>query len=157
MVIRGKGRVVFGENVQIGVINSPHYISSYGYIEPRLKDAVISIGDNTSINNGVSLVAEKNITIGKNVLMGYNCQVTDSNFHDLHPKKRLQPDNNPKAVKIGNNVFLGNNVTILKGVELGDNTVVGAASVVTKSFPENVILAGNPAKVIQKLSDIIID
>ena len=59
--------------------------------------------------------------------------------------------NIPKKVSIGNNVWIGGGVTILPGVSLGNNVVVGAGSVVTKSFPDNVIIAGNPATIIKKL------
>ena len=57
----------------------------------------------------------------------------------------------PSKVEIGNNVWIGGGVTILPGVSIGNNTVVGAGSVVTKSFPDNVVIAGNPAKIIKKL------
>ena len=58
-----------------------------------------------------------------------------------------------KSVLIGDNVFIGQNVTILKGVKIGDNVVIGNGAVVTKSFPDNVIIAGNPAKIIKKIEE----
>ncbi len=147
----GKGRLQFGTNVNFGVINSPLFYSSYSYLEARNQQASVVIGDNVNINNAFSIIAEKSIIIGSNVLIGYNCQIADSDFHDLDIHNRAQTDPSPMEVIIRDNVFIGNNVTILKGVEIGKNTVVANGSVVTKSFPESVIIGGVPAKVIKEL------
>ena len=148
IVFRGQGEVVIGENVQMGVVNSPNFYNSYAYIEPRNKDAKIIFGNHISINNNFSAVSEKQITIKDYVLIGANCKISDSNFHDLNPEKRNQTDPDPQDVTIGKNVFIGNDVTILKGVTIGENSVVGSNSVVTNSFPDDVVIAGIPAKVI---------
>ena len=65
--------------------------------------------------------------------------------------KRKKGIPNSAPIKIGNNVFIGDNVTILKGVIIGDNAVIGNGSIVTKSIPSNVIATGNPANVIKEL------
>jgi len=86
------------------------------------------------------------ITIGENTIFANNVTVV-SNNHDLYDKDKYIA----KPVVIGNECWLGAGVTILPGVTLGNNVVVGANSVVTKSFPKNMIVAGNPAKVIKTL------
>ncbi len=151
VVCNGLGKISFGANVNFGVINSPFFYNSYSYIEARNKDASISFGNNVNINNSFSVISEKRITIGNDVLIGYNCQIADSDFHDLRKDKRQQTDPSPEEVIIKNNVFIGNNVTILKGVVLGENVVVASGSVVTKSFPENIIIGGVPAKILKEL------
>lgn len=151
VVLRGKGKIVFGDNVNLGVINSPLFYNTYAYIESRNKEAVIEFGNNININNSFSAVAEKGIIIQDNVLIGYNCSIMDSDFHNLNPLKRSETDPNPQEVIICKNVFIGNNVVILKGVKIDKNTVVAANTVVTKSFPANVIIGGNPAKIIREL------
>jgi acetyltransferase-like isoleucine patch superfamily enzyme len=151
VVLRGKGIVSFGSNVSFGVINSPMFYNTYAYIEPRHSDSKISFGNYIKVNNNFSVVSEKSIIIKDNVIIGYNCRISDSNFHDLDPKRRLKKDPDIQEVIIGSNVFLGNDVTVLKGVCIGDNSVVAAGSIVTKSFPENVIIGGVPAKIIREL------
>lgn len=151
VVIRGKGVVSFGKQVSFGVINSPYYYNTYAYIEARTENSIIEFGENVNINNSFSAVSERKIVIKNNVLVGFNCAITDSNFHDLNPKNRKITDPNPAEVRIEDNVFIGNNVTILKGVTIGKNTVVAAGSIVTKSFPENVVIGGAPAKIISHL------
>lgn len=151
IVLRGKGKISVGSNVNIGVINSPLFYNSYAYIEARNKNSSLKFGNNIHINNGFSIVSEKNITIYDNVLIGFNCHIIDSNFHNLNIDKRLETDPNPKEVIIKENVFIGNNVTILKGVSLGENLVVANGAVVTKSFPANVVVGGVPAKIVSEL------
>ena len=151
MVCNGKGTIRFGNNVNFGVINSPMFYNSYAYIEARTENSIINFGDNVFINNNFSIVSEKSIHIGNNVLIGFNCSISDSSFHNLKIEKRMETDPSPQAVIIGDNVFIGNNVTIIKGVEIGANCVIAAGAVVTKSFPKHVIIGGVPAQIISNL------
>jgi maltose O-acetyltransferase len=74
----------------------------------------------------------------------------DSDFHDLDPEKRDQPGK-CKGVCIGNNVFIGANVTVLKGAKIGNNSVIASGSIVTGHIPDNTVAAGNPCKIIRSL------
>lgn len=151
LLLKGKGKISFGDNVQIGVVASPHFYSHYTYLEARNSDSEISIGDNVAINNAFSTVAFSKISIQKNVIIGVNCSIIDNNGHRLEPEKRNDEVLQSAAVFIDENVFLGDNVTILKGVTIGKNSVIGNGSVVTNNIPDNVIAAGNPARVIRNL------
>ena len=150
-VFRGKGKIEFGDNVAFGVIDSPYFLNTYSYIEARNHSSLITFGNNVSINNNFSVISEMKIVIGDNVLIGFNCQIMDSNFHDLNPANRKNTDPSPEEIIIKNNAFIGNNVTILKGVTIGENVVVASGSIVTKSFKDNVVIAGVPASVISQL------
>ncbi|HRZ75298.1 MAG TPA: acyltransferase [Flavobacterium sp.] len=150
LLLKGKGSISFGNNVQIGVVASPNYFSHYAYLEARESNSAIQIGNNVSINNAFSAVAFSKILIGDNVLIGTNCSLMDNDAHHLASNKRHESSIS-KEIVIENNVFIGSNVTILKGVTIGENTVIGNGSVVTKSIPKNVIAAGNPAHVIREL------
>ena len=152
MLLSGRGLIVFGKNINLGVRSSPYFYSGYGYVDARKSFSKISIGDNVWINNNISIVSEsEGITIGNDTLIGLNVSISDTDGHDLHPDKRLMGTQNTQSIKIGNNVFIGNNVKILKGVIIGDNSVIANSSVVTKSIPANVIAGGNPAKVIKEI------
>ncbi|MEO6631147.1 MAG: DapH/DapD/GlmU-related protein [Mucilaginibacter sp.] len=153
-LIRGEGKVIFDSNVNIGVVQSPGFYSTYCYIDSRSSVSVISIGENVYINNNACLISEgEGIFIGSNVLIGPNFNAFDSDFHELHPQNRLSKPQKTAKVEIGQNVFIGANVTILKGVAIGKNSVIASNSVVSKSIPGDVIAGGNPCKVIK---DIII-
>lgn len=151
VICKGNGIITFKENVNFGVVNAPSFLNTYGYIEARTSSSRIDFGNNIRINNAVAIISEKQITIKDNVIIGYSCTIMDSNFHDLTFNKRHETDPNPQEVIIEENVFIGNNVTILKGVVIGENCVVGAGSIVTKSFPANLVIGGNPAKIIKNL------
>jgi maltose O-acetyltransferase len=84
-------------------------------------------------------------------LIGTGCSIIDNDGHDLSMEKRIIGNPKMAEVYICQNVFLGSNVTILKGVTIGKNSVIGNSSVVINDIPENVIAAGNPAKVIRNL------
>ncbi len=151
-LLSGSGTIVFGKNVNLGVVQSSFFYTGYGYIEARDLKSKITIGDNVKINNNFNICSEgEGIEIGKDTLIGLNFEVSDSDFHDLQPDKRISGTPNMKKVIIGKNVFIGSNVKILKGVKIGDNSVIANSSVVTKSIPSNVIAGGYPAKVIRKL------
>lgn len=152
IVVRGKGKITFGDNVNIGVVNSPLFLNTYAYIEARHQDSNIILGNNIHINNSFSIVSEKKVIIKNDVFIGYNCSIVDSNFHDLNLNNRKKTDPSPEEVIVGNNVFIGNDVSILKGVEIGDNCVVASGAIVTKSFKSNLIIGGVPAKIIKTIA-----
>ncbi len=124
------------------------------------------IGDFT-LMNGALVMAEEWIEIGSHCLVSWNVGIADSDFHPLEPAQRridahaLAPffqDRPPRPklrtapVIIRDNVWIGMNATILKGVTIGENSVVAAGAVVTKSVAANVVVAGNPAVVIRILN-----
>ncbi|MGH7866710.1 MAG: acyltransferase [Candidatus Dormibacteraceae bacterium] len=111
--------------------------------------ARIIIGDRVAMS-GTVIGAAESITIGDDVLCGANVTITDTDWHGLPADRRLLPGRSASVV-IGNNVWLGLNVIVLKGVTIGSNTVVGAGSLVSKSLPENVVAGGIPAKPIKRL------
>ncbi len=150
--LNGLGKIEFGSNVTIGFESSPFLYSGYGYIEARNLNSLISIEERVFINNNVVIISEgEGITISKNTLIGINCEIYDSDFHNLAADKRLTGEPGTSKVLIENNVFIGSNVKILKGVTIGENSIIGSGSVVTKSIPKNVIAAGVPAQEIRKL------
>lgn len=110
----------------------------------------IIIGQGTHINKHANIVSNSNITIGKNCLLAINVSIFD---HEHIFSRKIHPTTKDlskgKNIKIGDDVYIGNNSVILKGVSLGDHVVVGANSVVTKSFPKYSIIAGAPAKIVK--------
>ena len=113
----------------------------------------IVIGENCGIS-GATIYAFESITIGDDTLIGANCKIVDNDFHPLEVDYRkpefIQSHTKRSPVIIGKNCFIGMNSIILKGTELGNNVIVGAGSVVHGTFPDNCIIAGNPAKIIKK-------
>jgi len=123
-------------------INHPTIIST------RSKEAKIIIGDNVGISGG-SICAENSIIIGSNTLIGSNCDIIDTDFHPIKYQRRLSNPNSgaSKPIRIGKNVFIGTRSIILKGVSIGDNSVIAAGSVVSKNVPSNSIyIAGRIKK-----------
>jgi acetyltransferase-like isoleucine patch superfamily enzyme len=113
-----------------------------------LPGAILEIGDHLAMTGG-TICATECITIGHHVTVGANTTIIDSDFHPLQPRARLQEPSVAKRapIQIGNDVFIGMQSLILKGVTLGDGCVVGAGSVVTRDVAAGVIVAGNPAQV----------
>ena len=121
------------------------------------------VGDFTLLN-GALIMAEEKIDIGSYCLISWGVGIADSDFHPLEPAQRLidaqalapffkdrppRPRLTTAPVKICNNVWIGMNAVILKGVTIGDNSVVAAGAVVTKSVPANTVVAGNPATTVK--------
>ena len=124
-----------------------------------------SIGDFTLVN-GALIMAEERIEIGSHCLISWNVGLADSDFHPIDAAQRLidtqalapffegrppRPALRTAPVIICDNVWIGMNAVILKGVTIGENSVVAAGAVVTKSVPPNVVVAGNPGIVVRKL------
>ena len=105
------------------------------------------------MNNNFVAIALRNIQIGNNVMIGTNVEMIDNDGHNLDPAKRRTSIVNSMDILIGDNVWIGSNVKILKGVKIGQNSVVSNGAVVTKSFAKDVVIGGIPAKVIKSIYD----
>jgi acetyltransferase-like isoleucine patch superfamily enzyme len=149
----GRGEIHFKGRVNIGFFPSPYFLNGYAYIEARKHSAKVIIDNDTWINNNFVAVSEhKSITIGKNVFIGTFVEIYDSNFHGLESDRRsISSPQEASDVVIEDNVFIGSNVKILKGVTIGQDSVIANGSIVTKNIPSGVIAGGNPAKVIRQL------
>jgi acetyltransferase-like isoleucine patch superfamily enzyme len=124
------------------------------WIVPPLTAAVgkyVSIGEGTYANMNLTLIDDWKITIGKNVLIGPNVTLCTTG-HPVHPKHR-QDGMYSFPITIGDNVWLGGNVMVLPGVTIGENSVIGAGSVVTKDIPANVVAFGSPCKVYREINE----
>ena len=118
------------------------FICDYGYN--------IEIGENFYSNHNLTILDCSNVIFGNNVFIGPNCSFYTAE-HPIDFETRNKGLEYAKPIKIGNNVWLGGSVTILSGVIVGNNVVIGAGSVVTKDIPDNCIVAGVPAKVIKRI------
>ncbi|AXQ78684.1 sugar O-acetyltransferase [Streptococcus chenjunshii] len=129
-----------GANITI----NPGFVCDYG--------CHIYVGENFYANFNCTFLDVCKITIGDNAMIGPNCQLLTP-LHPIEAKKRIKGLEYGAPITIGHNVWLGGGVTILPGVTLGNNVVVGAGSVVTKSFGNDLVLAGNPARIIKRLGN----
>ncbi|MBQ0760515.1 MAG: acetyltransferase-like isoleucine patch superfamily enzyme [Zhongshania sp.] len=144
---------ISGPNIEIGqcatVIGEPDNRVKIGVWGADEKSGRIKIGDYVLISPGTRISAANEIIIGDSVMMANGVYITDSDWHDLYDRSRRSETLTP--VHIANNVWLGDRCTILKGVSIGENSVVAACAVVSKDVPANVIVAGNPAVIVKNL------
>ncbi|MDD9148167.1 acyltransferase [Sporolactobacillus sp. CQH2019] len=136
-----------------------------GNLEVQRAGGIINVGKKCYIGDGTRIWSAENITIGDNVLIAHNCNIFDN---DTHPKdikeRRLDAEDiiwngirrnfcslGKKPVIIEDDVWIGANVSILKGVSIGKGSIIGTGSVVTSNIPAESIAVGNPAKVIKKI------
>lgn len=112
----------------------------------------LSIGDRTFINADFLIIGGGSVVLGADCLIGPRCAIyTPNHAQDL--TRRLGGWELPEPVLIGNNVWLGGSVTITPGVTIGDNSIIGAGSVVTRDIPANVIAVGNPCRPIKPIPE----
>ncbi|WKD51613.1 acyltransferase [Microbulbifer spongiae] len=144
---------VFGANIRLG--NYPHLISNtekcirFTTFGHKGGEAFITIGHYVLISPGVRISAAHSIEIGDACMLAANVYITDSDWHGVY--NRTRPFRCTAPVRLGNNVWIGDSATICKGVSIGDHSVVGAGSIVTRDVPANVVVAGNPAKPVKTI------
>lgn len=138
------GQIKIGDNVRI---NSARWANPIGNKDKTcfqiIDNGQIIIGNNVGISN-TSITSAVCVSIGDNVLIGSGTEITDTDFHEL--PIGISKSVKTKPVIIEDSAFIGSNCTILKGVHIGQNSVIGANSVVTKSIPAGETWAGIPAK-----------
>ncbi|MBL0358091.1 MAG: acyltransferase [Chitinophagaceae bacterium] len=144
--------ISIGNNCSFRSDNSSNMIgiNRHCMLSTHSKTAVISIGNHCGFS-GTVIGAKEKIIIGDDVMCGANTLITDFDWHGILPHERKTSSGDSSPILIGNNVFIGYGSIVLKGVTIGDNSVIGANSVVTRDIPANVIAGGNPCKVIKNL------
>lgn len=110
----------------------------------------IEIGHNFYANHNLTILDGAKVTFGDNVFIGPNCGFYTAG-HPVEAKPRNEGLEYAHPITVGHNVWIGGHVVVLPGVNIGDNSVIGAGSVVTKNIPANVIAVGNPCKVIRQI------
>lgn len=120
----------------------PNFFCDYGYN--------IEFNGFVYINHNSVFLDCAPIKIGNNTFIGPNCGFYTA-IHPINAKERIEGLESAKPITIGNSVWIGGNVTILPGVNIGDRAVIGAGSVVVKDIPSDVVAVGNPCKIIKKI------
>lgn len=128
----------YGDNITIG--DRVFINVNCTFVDGKRSDGMKASGEKVDD----ALLANSNISIGSDCLIGPNVQLLAIS-HDINPRARLEKHNYVDDIIIGNNVWLGGGVIVLAGVTIGENSVIGAGSVVTKNVDENSFYAGNPA------------
>lgn len=155
VILRFTGAIRIGNNVTLRSHDYGYHTSIYAptrLMTDTSENAIIEIGDDTRIN-GASIHATEKIIIGKNCLIASNVTILDSDGHGVFMSERTLSNPVSLPVLIEDNVWIGMNSIILKGVTIGKNSIIGAGSVVTKSVPANCIAAGNPARVVKSIDN----
>ncbi|MBQ9945990.1 MAG: sugar O-acetyltransferase [Clostridia bacterium] len=126
------------------------------YIEPPLHanwaGKHVHFGKNVYANFGLTLVDDTHIYVGDGTMLGPNVVIATAG-HPILPELREKQYQFNLPVHIGKNCWLGAGVIVMPGVTIGDNSVIGAGSVVTKDIPSNVVAVGNPCRVLREISD----
>lgn len=132
---------LLGKTKKNYLIEQP-FFCDYGYN--------IEIGENFYSNHNLIILDGNKVIFGDNVFIAPNCAFYTAG-HPIDVNRRNQGLEYAKPIKIGNNVWIGGNVVVLPGVTIGDNTVIGAGSIVTRDIPANVVAVGNPCRVIKQI------
>lgn len=152
IVVTRKGNFKIGKNFRL---NSGNKYNLIGRNQQSIfcVSGKLEIGNNCGMSS-VAIVCHEKIIIGDNVMVGGNTVIYDTDFHTLDAKTRGTNSDltlaKKKAIVLQNNVFIGAHTTILKGVTIGQNSIIGACSVISKDIPPNEIWGGNPAKFIKE-------
>ena len=155
MILNPQHLKIFGENISIGdyatlICSSDKKIDISTWQTDKLNGS-ISLGNYILISPGTSIRSAESIDIGDSTMIASDVVITDSDWHGIYDRTDYVAT--PKPVKIHKNVWIGERSIILKGTRIGENSIIGAGSVVHGDIPPNSIYAGNPAKEVKKLDE----
>lgn len=147
--INGRGRIVLGCAVRLSG-KSGFTFGNRHYARPLLE-----VGDGTFIGHGCSIAVAESVRIGSRCLLAGGVRIADYDGHPIDAARRRAGEPTPseaiRPVIIGDDVWIGFGAIILKGVTIGDKAIVGAGAVVTRDVPSEVVVAGNPARIVKDL------
>lgn len=141
-VIKNYGRMLIGERLRLTSTTARCELFSG-------PDGTLEIGEGVFINYGVAISAQQLVRIGDACSFGPQVLIMDNDYHAVDDRERTPPS---QSVILERNVWLGARVIVLKGVTIGENSVVGAGSVVTRDIPANVVAVGSPARVLRDIN-----
>lgn len=146
LIITGPGKVVVGEHCFFdAATGQPNKIQTF---DPA---ATVTIGDFCYLN-GIEIAAQTSVTLGSRCIVA-DCLIMDTDFHSIESNRHdASAPVKTKPVEIAENVWIGNRTIILKGVRVGENSVVGAGTVVRQSVPPNAVVIGNPQQIAKMLA-----
>jgi len=147
-IIKNNGKMVLGDKVCIESFPDGEYCRTK--IITDKSTSKIHIGKN-SVIRGTTIWASTEISIGDNFLSAPFVWIVDNDAHGIQPGRRSNKFAKSSPIRLGNNVWIGYRAMVLKGVTIGDNSVVAAGAVVTKDVPANSLVAGVPARIIKSV------
>lgn len=155
MILNPQHLKIFGKNISIGdyatlICSSDKKIDISTWQTDKLNGS-ISLGNYILISPGTSIRSAESIDIGDSTMIASDVVITDSDWHGIYDRTDYVAT--PKPVKINKNVWIGERSIILKGTQIGENSIIGAGSVVHGDIPPNSVYAGNPAKEVKKLDE----
>ncbi len=146
--VRAHGKHIrIGRNVHI--ITTPDRLVSLSSWTFGEHQGHINIGNNVLLCPGVRLDSASEINVGDNCMFAAGSYITDADWHDLYDRTKAVGQTEP--VTLADNVWIGDGAIVCKGVSIGENSIIGAGSVVASDIPADSIAAGNPARVIKQL------
>ena len=153
MILKPQHLRIFGSNIHLGdfvtiICASDKKIDLSTWQTDKL-NGELHIGGYVLMSPGINIRCAKKITIGKSTMIASDVTITDSDWHGIYDRTDYVAS--PKEISIGENVWIGERSLILKGSKIGNNSIIGAGSVVTGEIPPNSVYAGNPAKFIKDL------
>lgn len=153
ILIQGRGKIELGNNVTIYSRYTINPIGGDRTVFQVLDGASLKIGNNVGMSH-VIIAAFQSVIIEDEVMLGAGCKIFDTDFHSMDYEERIHgKDSDVKTlpVRIKKGAFVGADTLILKGVTIGEKSIIGAGAVVTKDIPDGEIWAGNPARYIKKV------
>jgi acetyltransferase-like isoleucine patch superfamily enzyme len=146
--IEGRGRIVLGDDVRLAGKSGFRFLNRWN------DDPELRVGSHTFIGGGCRFAGGSSIRIGDHCLLAGGVMISDNDGHPTDALLRRTSPPPPESIKpvaIGDDVWIGESAKVLKGVAIGDRSIVAAGAVVTKSVPPDVVVAGNPARVVKHL------
>lgn len=148
ILLQGRGRIEIGDNVTIYSHYAVNPIGGNRTVFQVMDNAVLKIGNHVGMSHAV-IAAHESVILEDDVMLGAGCKIYDTDFHSLNYEERVHGDDadvRTAPVHIKKGAFIGAHTIILKGVTVGEKSIVGAGAVVTADIPDGEVWAGNPAR-----------